>query len=30
MPGHARQMRRPGRPPADQTEASGGLPPGDE
>jgi len=28
MPGHARQMRRPGRPPAGQAEASGGLPPG--
>ena len=27
MPGHARQMRRPGRPPADQAEASGGSPP---
>ena len=27
MPGHARQMRRPGRPPADAAEAPGGSPP---
>ena len=27
MPGHARQMRRPGRPPPTQAEASGGSRP---